>query len=122
MVGWNSISHKLNHVKTGIVRERIIDGRFIMLISFTPRLLSPAQVSVHSIWQLPGDAKKLFRLTEHKFYYLEIARLSAQPTVGLALARRGGVHGGDIPASSVASFSNLVPSENRLYFRCISMH
>ena len=63
-----------------------------MLICFTPRLLSPS------------SSPELQQTETH----LQIARLAAQPTVGLALPGRGGVGAGPVPAPSVSALSHLV--------------
>ena len=47
-----------------------------------------------------------------KFYYLEVAGVSPQPAVGLALPRPGVVGVGDVPAPSVSTLPRLVPAHH----------
>ena len=47
-----------------------------------------------------------------KFYYLEVAGVSPQPAVGLALPRPGVVGVGDVPAPSVSALPSLVPAHH----------
>ena len=48
-----------------------------------------------------------------KFYYLEVAGVSPQPAVGLALPRPGVVGVGDVPAPSVSALPSLVPAKRK---------
>ena len=48
-----------------------------------------------------------------KFYYLEVAGVSPQPAVGLALPRPGVVGVGDVPAPSVSALPRLVPAKRK---------
>ena len=68
---------------------------------------------MNSIWQLITISGNNMIAGHTKFYYLEVAGVSPQPAVGLALPRPGVVGVGDVPAPSVSTLPSLVPAKRK---------